>query len=432
MSDISPRPERNIKYYLGAWLIFIILLSTVFLTFCLSAFQVRLRFQNVTIANQSMSFFGLEDLAGKWIKAEESRQPLEIRLADIDQQNAKLASEERRLSHLIRQGERQVIDRINASLPAGSNFDIDPSDTDFSQRYDTILARIAVARKTDKTFMLAEADQKLISELDDKVSAYDDLVSQANGLTQQMSSLVATAKENGPNQTVQAAFFTTENPDPVVVRRVKEVLVEVRSLGVLGNLLWIPQELLTLLIVTSAGALGRSVQLLRRMQVGDASTQNRLTMTLDPFFGSVLGLILFIVLKAGVLIVVDPRTLSQSGPELNPFFIAFIGIIGGLLSEQIIDRVSAFGQRWLNTASHNDMWAIGVQEVIAAKGKNVQDLAGQLRLPRTTIEQWVSGSVPVPLEGQFAISAWLGLPIAQLFEPEAIGGSPSGTESPQG
>ena len=94
------------------------------------------------------------------------------------------------------------------------------------------------------------------------------------------------------------------------------------NFGFMGYMTQIPVELLTILLVICMGILGSSIYLTQSFF--DSSTGFGLGFYIfRPFFGALTALALFIVIKAGVIVAIDPFQLSKSGAALNPFFCFF-------------------------------------------------------------------------------------------------------------
>jgi transcriptional regulator with XRE-family HTH domain len=155
------------------------------------------------------------------------------------------------------------------------------------------------------------------------------------------------------------------------------------------------------------------------MMVRDFDHSTRKLTTVDiltqPFLGSVLAMILFVILKAGVLVALDSRSTNLTTSELNPFFLAFVGVVGGLLSEQVVDRIRTLGERLL---ANDKKGAKYFKRTKLASDKDPDDLRQRLKADHGVIEAWLSGKSLVPIEGQYAIATWLSIPIDEVFSDE--------------
>src|SRR5207248_7160873 len=62
--------------------------------------------------------------------------------------------------------------------------------------------------------------------------------------------------------------------------------------------------------------------------------------------GAITALVMFIVAKAGVPVITDASRLGGDAP-INPYFVAFLAIVSGLLSENALANVQAQGEKLL-------------------------------------------------------------------------------------
>ena len=99
-----------------------------------------------------------------------------------------------------------------------------------------------------------------------------------------------------------------------------------------------PASLLTLIMALSMGALGSVIYLTKSY----FSTEEKNPFSwyfFRPFLGMITALAIFVLAKAGVLVVAGSSGQNNISSELSPFFISFLAIISGLLSEQATDRI---------------------------------------------------------------------------------------------
>jgi hypothetical protein len=66
--------------------------------------------------------------------------------------------------------------------------------------------------------------------------------------------------------------------------------------------------------------------------------------------------VIFIVAKAGVPVIADASKLGGEAP-INPYFVSFIAIISGLMSENAIASVQARGAKFFGSDAGPDRWA---------------------------------------------------------------------------
>ena len=179
-----------------------------------------------------------------------------------------------------------------------------------------------------------------------------------------------------------------------------------------------PTELLTLILTLSMGGLGSVIYLTRALF--DPSQKRPFIWYFSrPFLGMVTALAIFVLVKSGQIVFS-----STSGPgifnSLNPFFISFLAIISGLLSEQAYEKIEAAGQAFFKVEKQQgSRFAIRLREFLEEEGKKTEELAEFLNVPRDTLEKWIREEQAVPEEGQKIIAAFLRKPARTVFTDQA-------------
>ncbi len=397
-------------------LLAIMLLSSVTVVLGLSAFQVRLRLQDNMVDNQKITLRQLSQLAKlDALKERESEPQGETDLRRLLTERHKLARTELKLRQEIFQREQELLDAIKLS-PQDGDFALP---ADFRARAALLTLKLPPTAR-EKLQPVIEALKKRNDEyelllLDDKQSreSLDEAV-------QKRAAVVAA--ENDRLKTALRPLFGSQFTD-TTVWRIRDLLQELQSVEILGILVWVPQELLTLFVVMGAGILGRAAFLLRTARTEKEAPW--VSGIVDPLFGAMLALVLFIVLKAGVLIAVDPRSIGQNGAELNPFFLAFVGLIGGLLSEQILDKVRELGASLLSEKAQGLKWAKErLRAEMAEKGLQAKTLADLLEQPVDVVNAWIAGVLGIPRLYQAAVAVWVGIRSEEIFEDRSVQGEP--------
>ncbi len=179
-----------------------------------------------------------------------------------------------------------------------------------------------------------------------------------------------------------------------------------------------PSQLLTLMLTLSMGALGSLIFItLDYFLAGSNRTFS--WYLFRPFLGMATAVAIFVLAKAGQLTISDASASNSISENLNPFFISFLGIVSGLLSEQATERIRTAGQAVFRTDKDNkkepDRWAVGFEAEVKSQNKSVKDLLQFISVPEVTVEKWVAESLPVPAEEQRIIASWLGVPARNLF-----------------
>ena len=115
----------------------------------------------------------------------------------------------------------------------------------------------------------------------------------------------------------------------------------------------------------------------------------------------------------------SPEAAGSAG-DLNPFFISFLAIISGLLSEQAVRRIQSAGESFFRVESDTETaeagrWAPNLKAEIEQQQKSIEDLGGYVNLDRATIQAWVNEEEAVPADKQDIVAAWLGKAKRTLF-----------------
>lgn len=192
-----------------------------------------------------------------------------------------------------------------------------------------------------------------------------------------------------------------------------------------------PSDTLKLILVLSMGALGGTISLTRSYLAQKKSlAEDRIGgayYTFRPFLGAITALSIFILAKAGVLIISTPDQ-GAGGAELSPYFLSFIGIISGMLADSALDTIQRTGNNWFkNSEVSRDLWAYGLGKALAGdpnakkeqRDKNLEDnmalLSETLDVSVPTIMKWVDEKQKVPASMQALISAFVRIPPRELF-----------------
>ena len=178
----------------------------------------------------------------------------------------------------------------------------------------------------------------------------------------------------------------------------------------------LPNDMLVMVLVVAMGILGSTLQL-----VYGYFQKRNWTMPVNQFFvrpmlGAITAIVVFIFLKAGVLVVTDSAKLGEV-PPLNPFFISFVGIVSGFMSDEAVEVIRRVGQSWLkgSTVGVDARWASRVHSVMKVKKKEPADLAKQLMIAESEVTKWLSEEEKVSAENQLIIAAWLNSDARELF-----------------
>jgi len=110
-----------------------------------------------------------------------------------------------------------------------------------------------------------------------------------------------------------------------------------------------PQEVLTIILVITMGALGATISITRNY-LDLNSRLNYANYIFLPLLGAITGFSVLILAKAGVLLIAESGGNGEQGAFLSPYFIAFLGIVSGMLSQEALDSILNVGRRMFNDA----------------------------------------------------------------------------------
>lgn len=183
-----------------------------------------------------------------------------------------------------------------------------------------------------------------------------------------------------------------------------------------------PSFVLTLIVTLAMGALGSVLYLakwLLKHQLEDhAATPDRPMswFIMRPLLGMATALVIFVFLQTGLAL--TEGALTGPSDTINPFLIAFLAIVSGLLSWQAIERIERWGTRLFGTEAIQ-RWAYGLKGTFAVRSdKTVDDLAAFLNESKEKIQRWMEEREPVPADVQDKITAWFNIDRRHLFSDQ--------------
>jgi hypothetical protein len=176
------------------------------------------------------------------------------------------------------------------------------------------------------------------------------------------------------------------------------------------HLIIFPPEVLALSLVILMGILGSLLQIVHSFFRKDVEGPEGFGIYFVRIAaGGVTALVIFIVAKAGIPIVADASRLGGDAP-ISPYFISFLAIISGLLSEQAIASVEAKGAQFFpaNPAIDTQRWARDdLTQIASSNGNSVAELAGFLDLDPKAAADILDGSEPATGAQQRTIATYL-------------------------
>ena len=183
----------------------------------------------------------------------------------------------------------------------------------------------------------------------------------------------------------------------------------------LYHLMTLRPDQLTLLLVILMGVLGSA------LQITHAYFMKNQAQTLGSYFqrisvGAMTALVIFILAKAGVPVLADPTRLGGDAP-INPYFVSFLAIVSGLLSENAIANVQAQGAKLFGAGQAGPKrWARDdLNGRLTEQGLSLAYLAQQLGVEDTDTTAMLKGSKSLEPEQQKLVAIYLRASIRDLF-----------------
>lgn len=183
-----------------------------------------------------------------------------------------------------------------------------------------------------------------------------------------------------------------------------------------------PSEALVLMVVIAMGAMGSLIFVTQTFFSEDRREKANFYL-FRPLFGSIVAIGVYVLTKAGVMVASAAQIQTDGTVHLNAFFVAFVSLIAGLMSESAIEAINRAGSSFLR-GTREDMrerFMIGerVKKAMKKTEMTETDFVKLVERPQETVESWMNETTVVPVDAQIAISAKLGVPIRELFTDQA-------------
>jgi hypothetical protein len=174
-------------------------------------------------------------------------------------------------------------------------------------------------------------------------------------------------------------------------------------------------EILTLWLVIFMGILGSA------LQITHAYFMKNQVQSIGGYFqrlvvGAMTALVIFIVAKAGVPILADPSRLGGDSP-INPYFVSFLAIVSGLLSENAIANIQEQGTKVFGsgTAGPNRWARNDLFPDLQTQNLSIGKLAEHLHKPEEVVKAMLEGKEAITPIQQDIIAIYLRREARDLF-----------------
>lgn len=405
----------------------------------LAATLTQTRISSVTIDGVPVSIWKLDSIREQWalLRKQVASQSDEIRKAgdqhlELSDKKSRVTAEantaKEKLSRLVDNLSYKV-QKVDPDL-----YNILTGDSDISDKIARINASDAALRSNPE---LHVAD--LLDSVQTEYTAYVTFDSDAKGLNVQINSVkqktedlkagLAATRDSinaviGSIKVGKSADNKTDL-DEQTRTRIENALYELNPTGrsfsaLMNKLVLLQPDVLALSLVLFMGVLGSSLQILNSIfsanqtEVIDSDTIGNYVLRISV--GAITALVIFIVSKAGIPVIADTTKLGGDAP-INPYFVSFLAIISGLLSEQAIVTVQNQGARlFASGAAETDRWARSdLTSQMETQKLAIGVLADYLGTSEDTARSILKGAIKATAEQQRVVAIFLRGKVRDLF-----------------
>jgi hypothetical protein len=407
----------------------LIIVTLIIGTACVVALAATLtqaRVSSISVDGVPVSIWKLDGLRKEWAAIKRQQQQRADELAAAEKEMDALRGQIR----VLREKNNSALAEIlNAFTDIEARVQgVDPAlavalaqDTDVESRLARVQSSQANLRSNTVLGLAIILDTLDRSRAEYRTSGNDIIVAntRTNSIIERMDAL--TKAQAGSNKNLDAIFSRIrEQPlDQATRTHVENAFYELNPSSdgnsLLNGLITLHPDVLALSLVLLMGMLGSSLQMLH------AFFRDHKVEPLGGYFlrvsvGAITALVIFIVAKAGVPVVTDASRLSGDAP-INPYFVSFLAIISGLLSERAIVAVQNQGERFFGTStSEPDRWArADLRPQLTTQGLSTKTLAHYLDRTEEDATAIAKGDQKATFDQQRAIAIYLRGEIRDLF-----------------
>jgi len=180
------------------------------------------------------------------------------------------------------------------------------------------------------------------------------------------------------------------------------------------NFIDMPSQMLVLIVVLLMGALGGTIRLAEDYLDKEKPIVSWDYFLFTPFLGAVTALAVYILAKAGVLIIADFGASGEA--SINPYFISFIGLVSGMLSTNALETIRGVGLNWFKgSAEDKERWGVNLLERCNLQDISAEDIGNLTETSTQMAENWLAERRIIPPIAQKLIAARLNIPRRELF-----------------
>ena len=418
-------PPRWLKGFLAsAVFIGFTLITGLTCIFVLSATLTQARISSLAIEGVSLSIWKLDTVRRQWVTIRDQQQEQSKALGNAEIRRAETSGQK-----TAAESQYDIARNDLVSLLEEFNFRAKPFDAGLAaaisgQSPAEQVGRIDAAAETLRGQPELVPYLQRISDDYAKFQAAAVQRTTKRGIDTAVVNEIANLKFGlqGSKESLEALFGTIKsNLDEAGRSRIESALYELQPtagwLSRLHNKLMTAQpDVLTLFLVILMGILGSALQITHAFFI-----ENRIESPGSYFLrvcvGAITALVIFIVAKAGVPVIADASKLGGEAP-INPYFVSFIAILSGLMSENAIASVQAKGAKFFgsNVPGEPDRWARDdLNNLLLPPDLSLKAMSEYLGTTEDLTKSILSGKVQATAEQQKTISLYLRRQVRDLF-----------------
>jgi hypothetical protein len=405
----------------------------------LSCTLSQARMSRITINGVVVSIWKLDDIRKHWSDIRQQIFQGQDNLAkaemELDTAQKSLSKTEARY-----QPQKQALDKqLEAFNYRVRPFDADLANAISGKSFAEQIGRINAP--DDKLTPHAAELQPLIERINEAYKVYDPLYvdsvrdtatvqaaeQKVKDITDHLASLQTTLDK-------MFSDFSAQPLDKPTRNRLEYALFELYSeagpIGlILNKIITAPPDILTLGLVILMGVLGSALQMTHAL-FKDHRVEGPGAYCLRLSVGAITALVIFIVAKAGVPVIADASQLGGDAP-INPYFISFLAIVSGLMSENAIVSVERQGQRFFaqDVPKEQPRWArYDLHDAFKKAERDPKAVQHLLNAEDDQFDAWISGKEAMPMNTQTMLAGVLGLPLRDIvtdLEPDDVAHTPA-------
>jgi hypothetical protein len=420
----SAHPGKPKEILVSSALIGFTLIVGAICVMVLAATLTQARISSLSIEGVSLSIWKLDTVRQQWttIRDQQQRQSEALGIAEIRRAKTsglKLAADSS--YEIARNDLVSLLEEFNFRAKA---FDPALATAISGQSPAEQVGRIEAADES------LRAHPELVPYLQRIQDDYTKFQTAANERTTQRAADTAVVNEinnlksglQGSKESLDALFGTIKSDlDEAGRSRIESALYELQPTAGLfsrinNKLITAQPDVLTLFLVVLMGILGSALQITHAFFYEDR-LENSGSYFLRVCVGAITALVIFIVAKAGVPVIADTSKLGGEA-AINPYFVSFLAILSGLLSENAIASIQAQGAKFFgpDVPGAPNRWAReDLNSLLQPPDLSLKAIGEYLEATEEVTKSILSGEVSATPDQQKTISLYLRRRLRDIF-----------------